>query len=84
MDFIQLNNQIIEKIDENHFISYDNNNKSINFLNYDEKENNFICLGSVTFNENILSISHSTFDNKVFLCLLTNYQKIKELFQIYF
>ena len=70
-----VNYKFIEKIDDNYFIGYNENNKTIYFLNFDENKNK---IGSIyeLYIGDIFSISKSTLENKILICL-SNKKEIK-------
>ena len=69
------NYKFIEKIDDNNIIGYNENNKTIYFLNFDENENKIDSIYEL-FIGDIFSISKSTLENKILICL-SNKKEIK-------
>ena len=69
------NYKLIEKIDDNNIIGYNENNKTIYFLNFDENENKIDSIYDL-FIGDIFSISKSTLENKILICL-SNKKEIK-------
>ena len=65
----------IKKIDDNYFVGYNENNKNIHFLYYNKNKNKLELINQL-FIGDIYSISKSTLENKIFICL-SNKKEIK-------
>jgi len=65
--------KFIEKIDENYFIGYDESKKTLYFLYLNNMINSIY---NYYIEENIISISKSTLENKIFICLSNKNVKI--------
>ena len=70
-----INYQLVQRINDNFFIDY-GVDKSLNFSYYDEKVNSICLIGKINLNDYLYSISLSTIENKIFICLLYD-KKIK-------
>ena len=69
-------NNLIESIDENSFIIYNESKGSIDFSRYNKNQNQIISFANIPINEKIYSISLSSIEKKIFLSIL-NIKKIK-------
>ena len=65
--------KFIEKIDENYFIGYDESKKTVLFFYINDMINSIY---NYYIKENIFSISKSTLENKIFICLSNKTVKI--------
>ena len=71
------NYKFIEKIDGNYFLGYDQLNKNIQFLYFNEKTNNIDYKYKLYIAEDIFSISKSTLEKKIFFCLSSLNKTVK-------
>ena len=71
-----IKNNLIESIDENNFIIYNESKGSIDFSRYNKNQNQIISFAHIPINEKIYSISLSSIEKKIFLSTL-NIKKIK-------
>lgn len=63
-------NNLIESIDENSFIIYNESKGSIDFSRYNKNQNQIISFANIPINEKIYSISLSSIEKKIFLSIL--------------
>ena len=72
-----LNYQLVERINNNFFIFYDFD-RALHLSYYDEPKNTIFSSNRIELNFYIYSISLSTIENKIFICLLYD-KKIKQI-----
>ena len=70
-----INYKFIEKIDDNYFIGYNESNKTLYFLNFDESKYKIDSIYEFNIGD-IFSITKSTLENKILISLL-NKKEIK-------
>jgi len=70
------NFKFVEKINDNHFIAYNEFIKIIFFLFFNDNNDIIYPVYNCKILENVFSISKSTLENKIFICLSNNKVKI--------
>ena len=70
------NYKFVEKIDENYFIGYEELNKNVYFFYFNKFNDIINSIYNYYIEDGVLSISKSTLENKIFICLPNKKVKI--------